>query len=125
MTSVQRTEKILPTVEVDGHSFYKSTFVSELNGNVFLSKDRLASIKYSIQFNNHNNCLEARSDRGVPFVQRSTTRLLSTVKSVAKRKRGRVITVVKAINATNILNGVDSSSWWVKRVQAMRRCNGK
>jgi hypothetical protein len=92
VTSVQRTEKILPTVEVDGHSIYKSTLVSQLNGNVFLSKDRLARIKHSIHFNNHDNCLQARSscgsslltigsDCGVHFVQRSTTRLLSTVKS--------------------------------------------
>ena len=35
VTSVQRTGKILPTVEVDGHSIYKSTFVLQLNGNVF------------------------------------------------------------------------------------------
>jgi hypothetical protein len=126
----------MPTVEVDGHSIYKSTLVSQLNGNVFLSKDRLARIKHSIHFNNHDNCLQTRSscgsslltigsDCGVHFVQRSTTWLLSTVKSAVKRKRGFSMTDVKVGNATNILNGVDSSSWWVGRVQAMRRRNGK
>ena len=59
------------------------------------------------------------------FVQRSTTRLSSTVRSVVKRKRGRSSIVNKAGNATNILNGVDEGSWWVGRVQAMRRRNGK
>jgi hypothetical protein len=107
-----------------------------INDNIFLSKDRLARIKHSIQFNKHDNCLQARSSRGssllcigsnygVHFVQRSMTRLLSIVKSVVKRKRGRSTSVVKAGNATNILNKVDANSWWVGRVQAMRQRNGK
>ena len=33
--------------------------------------------------------------------------------------------VVKARNATKILNEIDSNSWWVGRVQAMRRRNEK
>ena len=91
------TPTLQSTIEVDGHAIYKSALVSQLNGNIFLSKDRLARIKQSIQFNNHANCLQARSsclssllsigsDFGVHFVQRSTTRLLSTIKSVAKWK---------------------------------------
>ena len=95
VSSVQRTKKILPTVEVFGHSIYKATLVSQLNGNVFLSKDRLARIKHSIQFNNEDNCLNTRSlcgsslipigsDCGVHFVQRNTTTLLSSVKPAAK-----------------------------------------
>ena len=35
------------------------------------------------------------------------------------------MTVVKVGIATNILNIVDFSSWWVDRVHAMRRHNGK
>jgi hypothetical protein len=61
----------------------------------------------------------------VHFVQRSTTRLSSTVRSAVKRKRGRSSVVNKAGNATNILNEVDEGSWWVGRVQAMRHRNGK
>ena len=38
VTSVQRIGKILPTVEVDGHSIYKSTLLSQLNGNFFYPK---------------------------------------------------------------------------------------
>ena len=117
---------ILPTVEVDGHFIYKSTLVSQLNGNIFLSKDRLARIKLSIQFNNHDNCLQARSscgsnllsigfNCGVHFVQRNITRLLWIIKSVAKQKRGCSMIVIRARNVTNILNGVDASSWWVGR----------
>jgi len=53
------------------------------------------------------------------------TRLLSIVKSIAKRKKRISTTVVKAGNATKILNGLDATSWWVGRVQAMRRRNEK
>jgi hypothetical protein len=97
VTPVQRAGKIVPTMEFGGHSIYKSTLVSQLNGNVFLSKDRLARIKHSIQFNNHDNCLQSGSSSrssllcigsecGVHFVQRSTTRLLSTVRPATKKK---------------------------------------
>ena len=57
--SVQGAGKILPTVDVDGHSIYKSTLVSQLNGNIFPSKVKLARNKHSIQFNNYDNCLQA------------------------------------------------------------------
>ena len=135
VASISASGKIVPTVEVGSHSIYKSTLVSQLNGNVFLSKDRLARIKHSIQFNNHDNCLQSGSssgssllcigsDCGVHFVQRSTTKLSSTVRSAAKRKKGRSSTANKAGNATNILSGVDEGSWWVGRVQALRRRNG-
>jgi hypothetical protein len=98
VTLVQGAEKIWPTIEVDGHSIYKSILVLQLNDNTFLSKDRLARTKHSIQFNNHDNCLQARSScgssllsigshGGVHFVQLSTTRVLSTVKSVVKQKK--------------------------------------
>ena len=49
--------EIVPTMKVGGHSIYKSTFISQLNGNVFLSNDKLARIKQSIQFNNYDNRL--------------------------------------------------------------------
>jgi hypothetical protein len=45
---------------------------------------------------------------GVHFVQWSTPRLLSTVKSVANQKRGPSIIVVKARHVTNMLNEVDA-----------------
>ena len=69
-------------------------------------------------------CKSIGFDCGVHFVQRSTTRLLSIVKSVAKRKRGHSLIVVKVGNATNILNRVDFSLWWVDRVRVIRRRNG-
>ena len=85
---------------------------------------------------NHDNCLQARSscrssllyigsNSWVHSVQQSMTRLLSTLKFAAKKKRGCSMIVVKAGNATNILNKVDANSWWVGRVHAMRRHNGK
>jgi hypothetical protein len=136
VSTVVTDEKIKPTVEVDGHCIYKSTLVCQLNGNNFLSKDRLARIKHTIQFNNHDNCMKSGlssgtgllcigSDCGVHFVQRSTTRLSSTVRSAAKRKRGRPSSASASGTATNILNAVDEGAWWVGRVQAMRRRNGR
>ena len=100
------------------------------------TKDRLARIKHSIQINNHDNCLHSRSSCGssficigsvcgVHFVQQSTTKLLSTIKYVAKQKSEHSRIIVKVGSAINILNGVDTSSWWVGRVQSMRWHNGK
>ena len=136
VTMLPSNEKITPIVEVDGHCIYKSTLVSQLNGNRFLSKDRLARIKHSIEFNNHDNCMQAGSssstgllcigsDCGVHFVQRSTTRISSIVKSAAKHKRGRPPSAPTPSTATNILNAVDEAAWWVGRVQAMWRQNGR
>ena len=48
VTSVQGAGKILPTVKLDGYIIYKSTRVLQLNGNSFLSKDRLVRIKHNI-----------------------------------------------------------------------------
>jgi hypothetical protein len=45
-------EKFEPTVEYSGKVIFKSTLVSELNGNPFLSKDRLTRIRNSVYFNN-------------------------------------------------------------------------
>ena len=131
----QGSERIEATVEADGHVIYKSTLVSQLNGSVFLSKDRLARIKHSAQFNNHDNCLQASSSSGsgllsigsdcaVHFVQRSTTRLSSTVRSAAKRKRGPPSNPSR-LTPTNCLRAVDEGVCWLGRVQAMRRRNGK
>ena len=64
------------------------------------------------------------SDCAVHFVQRSTTRLSSIVKSAAKRKRGRPSNVSR-LTATNVLHAVDEGACWLGRVQAMRRRNGK
>jgi hypothetical protein len=64
----------LPTIEVDGQSIYKSTLVSQLDDNIFLSKDRLARIKHSIQFYNYDNCLQARSSCGSNFLSIGSNR---------------------------------------------------
>lgn len=122
MSAIQNNKKIKGMVELESHSIYKSTLVSQLNGNNFLSKDRLARIKHNIAFNNHDNCMETGlsagtsllcigSNYGVHFIQRSTTRLSSTVKSAAKRKRGRPSNAGKIGTATNILSAVDEGAW--------------
>ena len=83
----------------------------------------------------HDNCLQASSSSGsgllsigsdcaVHFVQRSTTRLSSTVRSAAKRKRGPPSNPSR-LTPTNCLRAVDEGVCWLGRVQAMRRRNGK
>ena len=41
MSSAILVEKVIPFVEYGSHQIYKSTLVSQLNANPFLSKDRL------------------------------------------------------------------------------------
>ena len=133
------TPQVVPLIQFSGHTIYKSTLVSQLNGNPFLSKDRLTRVKNSIFFNNSDDYVTATSsstsmllglgsDCGVYFVQRSTTRLSSTVKSVVRRKRRRPGKETpkrgrpqKDASPTNILEGVDEGRWWIGRVQKIRR----
>jgi hypothetical protein len=46
---------------MNGKSVYKSTLVNELNGNPFLSKDKLTRIRNSIYFNNADDYLSVAS----------------------------------------------------------------
>lgn len=123
------TDKVIPFVNYDGHYIYKSTLVSQLNANPFLSKDRLTKVKKSIYFNNSDDYIDASSstekmllglgmDCGVYFMQRSTTTISSTVKSVVRRTRGGLS---KKFQPTCVLNGVDRGTWCIGRVQKMRR----
>lgn len=51
--------KIMPVVQYNGQTIYKSTLVADLNGNPFLSKDHLTRIKNSVYFNNADDYLSA------------------------------------------------------------------
>ena len=121
--------KILLYVEYEGNQIFKSTLVSQLNGNPFLSKDRLIRVKNSFCFYNNEAYLNATSlsfsiflglgsDAGVYFLEQRNTMISSTVKAVAKRKQGWPS---KNGIATCVLNGVDEGTWWVGRVQKIRR----
>lgn len=44
------SSKIVHVIQNDGHSIFKSTLVGQLNGNPFLSKDRLARVRNSIHY---------------------------------------------------------------------------
>ena len=121
VSSALPTDKVIPFVQYGGHNIYKSTLVSQLNANPFLSKDRLTRVKNSIYFNNSDDYINASSstermllglgmDCGVYFMQRSTTTISSTVKSVVKRTRGRPS---KNLQPTCVLNGVDRGTWCI------------
>lgn len=122
-------EKVIPFVESSGHQIYKSTLVSQLNANPFLSKDRLTRVKHSIYFNNSEDYIAASSctetmflglgmDCGVYFMQRNTTTMSSSARTVKKRTRERAS---NNMQVTCVLNAVDEGTWCIGRVQKMRR----
>ena len=126
-------KKIVPVVEFGGCNIYKSTLVAQLNGNPFLSKDRLTRVRNSIYFNNSEDYLSAAqcsstcllgigSHCGVYFVQRSTTLVSSTVKAaVSRRSKSRL---AKGKNPCSVLTGVDEGTWWLGRIQKIKRKYG-
>ena len=116
-------------VEFDGHRIFKSTLVGQLNGNPFLSKDRLTQVRNSLYFNNSEDYLRAAqcsntcfvgigSDVGVYFLQRTTITRPSTV--IAAKRRGNSL-AKKSGRVASTLKGVDEGTWWVGRIQKMRR----
>jgi hypothetical protein len=122
-------EKFEPTVEYSGKVIFKSTLVSELNGNPFLSKDRLTRIRNSVYFNNAEDyrnvanssssyLLGLGSDCGIYFVQKSSLNTTSAVQTTCKRSRN---SSSRSEDPTNVSVGTDSGSWWIGQVQKMRR----
>jgi hypothetical protein len=120
-------EKISPTIEYDGKVMFKSTLVAELNGNPFLSKDRLTRVRNSVYFNNaddyisaansENTCLLGLgSDCAVYFVTNTAGGQSSTARAAKKRTRSRRVGA-----PSNIGTGAPSGSWWLGRVQKIRR----
>ena len=68
LTSQNPTHKIESVVHYNGRAIYESTLVSELNGNLFLSKDRLTRIKNSVYFNNAEDYLSATNSTTTAFL---------------------------------------------------------
>jgi len=125
-------QKIELVVEYKGRAIYKSTLIGELNGNPFLSKDRLTRIKNSIYFNNAEDYLSAAnststallglgSDCGVLFMQSPTLGLSSGVRAAQMRNRNSA----HVGHPTAVTVGSDIGTWWLGRVQKMRRTVGK
>jgi hypothetical protein len=111
-----------PTVNMSGKVVYKSTLVNELNGNPFLSKDRLTRIHNSIYFNNSEDYLSAAAsnstcllglgrDCGVFFVESQSHAVGSATKVAKNRSRkGRLG------GPSNVHVAASSSTWWLDRV---------
>lgn len=117
------------TVRFESNVIYKSTLVSQLNVNPFLSKDRLTRVKSSVYFNNYeaylsaaecaNTCLIGLgSDVGIFFVQRVSLTRSSSVKTALRRHKGKG--GCKGVPAS-IVNGADEGMWWIGRIQKMRK----
>lgn len=125
---VQNTVPFSSTVKFEDNIIFKSTLVSQLNVNPFLSKDRLTRVKSSVYFNNSESYLAAANssstcfvgvgtDVGVYFVQRISTTQSSAVKAVQKRnkqKGGR-----KGM-AAPVTAAVDQGLWYLGRIQRMK-----
>jgi len=110
--------KIILVVEYQGHSIYKSTLVSQLNGNPYLSKDRIMRMKNSIYFKNSDDYLVATlsttsmllnlgSNVGVYFKDMWGNQTSSTIKTTKNRTLGKSI----AINS-----GVENKTFYLGRV---------
>lgn len=123
--------KIMPVVQYNGQTIYKSTLVADLNGNPFLSKDRLTRIKNSVYFNNADDYLSAAnssttallglgSDCGVYFVQSASLNQSSAVKAAQKRSRS----CGQVGRPTAVSSGAEIGTWWLGRVQKIRRSFG-
>ena len=126
------TARISPVVEYSGKTIYKSTLVSELNGNPFLSKDRLTRIRNSVYFNNAEVYLSASSssstclvglgtDCGVYFEFDDSNATSSTAQAAQKRNRQGM---QRRGSLVPLSTGSDTGSWWIGRVQKIRRSFG-
>jgi hypothetical protein len=116
-----------PTVSMSGKVVYKSTLVNELNGNPFLSKDRLTRISNSIYFNNFEDYLSAAtsnstcplglgSNCGVFFVESQSRAVGSAAKAAKSCSRmGRLG------GPSSVPVAASSCTWWLGSVQKMRR----
>ena len=76
-------------------------------------KDGIPNICYQLSSSTYNHVL--------PYL----SRLGSIIECVAKRERGSSTNYRLSGNDISIQNGVDGDSWWVGRVHALWRCNGK
>lgn len=115
---VNKPWKRVQTVEYNGKCIYKSTLVSELNGNPFLSKDQLTRVKNSIYFNNSEDYLSTTSSSatmllgvgnncGVFFLQQHFGNISSTMKATQRRSKCGKSTKVAA---TRVSSGGDVGS---------------
>jgi hypothetical protein len=119
-------------VKYSGKLLHKSTLVSELNGNPCLSKDRLTRIRNFVYFNNAEDYLSTSSlsstclvglgtDCGVYFDQDETTATPSICRAAQKRSRQ---TMERKRQPVVVSAAADSGSWWIGRVQKIRRSYG-
>jgi hypothetical protein len=128
LEDIPRPQTVIPYVTYSGNVIYKSTLVSQLNGNPFLSKDRLTRVRNSVYFNNSEDYVSAANlsstcllglgcDCVVYFMQRPSTTMTSAARVAGRRGKRKG---AKA-GPSNIYDGVDEGCWWLGRVQKMRK----
>jgi hypothetical protein len=115
---------VFATLRFESNIIYKSTLVSQLNVNPFLSKDRLTRVKSLIYFNNFeaylsatecaNRCLIGLGSDGIFLVQTVSLTQSPSVKAALRRKKGKGGR--KGVPAS-IVNGANEGMWWIGRIQ--------
>jgi len=104
VSSNSKLDRILPVVTYEGHSIYKSTLVSQLNGNPYIYKDMLTRMKNPIYFNNSDDYLATTlsttfmlfglgCDVGVYFKDERGNASSTIVRATTKRKRDRPMAI--------------------------------
>ena len=103
------SNSVLPYVEFEGAKIYKSTLVSQLNGNLTLSKDRLTRIKSGIIYTEEKVKTLANRDTLLKLGCACSVVFFNTpeVQTVKKRGRPRLSAPTKM--------------WFLGRVYRMRR----
>jgi hypothetical protein len=115
-------------VEFDSNKLYKSTLISQLNCNPFLSKDRLARVKNFVYFNNVDSYLSAAESTSTCLLGLgSNCEVYFETNCVVPSSRvgASKATTSRAGEPRVILDVAYNGEWYIGRVQRIQRHVGK
>ena len=107
-----------PVVELDGKDMYKYCLVSQLNGNLKLSKDILTKVRNGVYFRRY----ESPPKKGVAIgfgIGSDCTMLFESEDIVVAERTTR-----KGVSQST-KHGVSCGTWYIWRVQGIRKKDGK
>ena len=104
-------------VELDGKDMYKSCLVSQLNGNMTLSKDRLTKVRNGVYFRRDERA--PKKGVAIGFGIGSDCVVLFESESITIAKH----TIRKGVSQSK-KNVVSSGNWYIGRVQRIRKKDG-
>ena len=114
--TITTRQKINPTVEVDGKYIFKSTLVSQLNGNSTLSKDRLTRVRQGVYFSHESKQQSSSNANFFGIGSDCVVYFVDDTQGQASTKH------LKRNGKPTSLNQMDVSqgTWYLGRVQKMR-----